>query len=103
MGIPKGVTPPRYDAAFKDGAVKLVTQQGRSPREVAEELGISIDSMRAWLKAVGVKAGEASRDNRESRRIRELESQARELRRQIAEKDEVIDVLKKSVGIFSKP
>ena len=40
---------------------------------------------------------------RDSRRTRELEAEVRALRKQLAEKDEVIDVLKKSVGILSRP
>ena len=34
----KGKAPPRYDAAFKEGAVKLITEAGRQPKEVADEL-----------------------------------------------------------------
>ncbi len=47
--------------------------------------------------------GQASRENREQQRIRELEAEVRTLRKQLGEKEEVIDVLKKSVGIVSKP
>ena len=32
----KHETPPRYDAAFKEGAIRLVTEEGRPMREVAE-------------------------------------------------------------------
>ena len=46
---------------------------------------------------------QADRQNRDSRRTRELEAEVRALRKQLAEKDEVIDVLKKSVGILSRP
>lgn len=95
--------PPRYDEAFKAGAVRMVTEQGRSSTEVAKELGICIDTLRSWLKAVGVQAGEANRQNRNQRRVRELEAEIRALRKQLNEKEEVIDVLKKSVGILSKP
>ena len=95
--------PPRYDAAFKEGAVKLVTVEGRTAADVAKELGISVDSLRSWLKAQGVSLGEANRSNKDAKRIRELEAQNRELKKQVAEKDEAINVLKKSVGILSKP
>ncbi len=99
----KGTPPPRYDEAFKTGAVRLVTEQGRQPTDVARELGICIDTLRNWLKASGIQMGQASRQNREQRRIRELEAENRALRKQLNEKEEVIDVLKKSVGILSKP
>lgn len=92
----KGIAPPRYDEAFKAGAIRMVTEQGRPSTEVAKELGICIDTLRSWLKAAGVQAGQADRQNRDSRRTRELEAEVRALRKQLAEKDEVIDVLKKS-------
>ncbi len=90
----KGTPPPRYDEAFKAGAVRLVTEQGRQPVEVAKELGICIDTLRSWLKASGIQMGQASRLNREQQRIRELEAENRALRKQLGEKEEVIDVLK---------
>ena len=99
----KRTAPPRYDDAFKAGAVRLVTEQGRQPVDVAKELGICIDTLRSWLKASGVQMGQVSRQNREQKRIRELEAENRSLRKLLSEKDEVIDVLKKSVGILSKP
>ena len=99
----KNPAPPRYDAEFKAGAVRLVTEQGRQPTEVAKELGICIDTQRSWLKAAGIQMGQVSRENREQRRIRELEAEIRALRKQLGEKEEVIDVLKKSVGILSRP
>lgn len=83
--------------------MRLVTEQGRQPTEVAKELGICIDTLRSWLKASGIQMGQASRLNREQQRLRELEAEVRALRKQLGEKDAVIDILKKSVGILSKP
>ena len=103
MSIKKGTMPPRYDQAFKDGAVKMVTEQGRPSKEVAAELGICIDTLRSWLKLAGIQPGVADKQNRNDKRQRELEAEIRALRKQLAEKDEVIDILKKSVGILSKP
>src|SRR5699024_11481944 len=81
----KRTAPPRYDDAFKAGAVRLVTEQGRQPVEVAKELGICIDTLRSWLKASGIQMGQVSRQNREQKRIRELEAENRSLRRQLGE------------------
>ena len=47
MSIKKGTIPPRYDEAFKAGAVKMVTEQGRPSKEVAAELGIYIDTLKS--------------------------------------------------------
>uniref|UniRef100_UPI0040566F69 transposase n=1 Tax=Agathobacter sp. TaxID=2021311 RepID=UPI0040566F69 len=62
----KGAAPPQYDEAFKSGAVRLVTEQGRPSREVARELGICVDTLRSWLKAAGVQPGQTDRQNREA-------------------------------------
>ena len=99
----KGTPPPRYDEAFKAGAIRLVTEQGRQPSEVAKELGICIDTLRSWLKTSGIQLGQANRTNREQQRLKELEAEIRALHKLLGEKDEVIDVLKKSVGILSRP
>ena len=104
MGNKKGVTPRRYDEKFKEGAIRLVTEQGRASKEVAAELGICIDTLRNWLKAAGEPSpGQADRQNRDAKRARELEAENRALRKQLAEKEEVTEILKKSVGILSKP
>ena len=104
MSNKKGIVPPRYDKKFKEGAIRLVTEQGRPSREVASELGICIDTLRNWLKAAGAPSpGQADRQNRDAKKARELESEIRALRKKLAEKEEVIEILKKSVGILSKP
>ena len=71
--------------------------------EVAEELGVCTDTIRNWLKASGIQPKETERQNRIERRQRDLEAEIRSLRKQLAQKDEVIEILKKSVGILSKP
>ena len=84
--------------------MRLVTEQGRESWEVASELGICMDTLRSGLKAAGAPSlGQSDRQNREARRVREMEAQIRTLRKQLAEKEQVIDILKKSVGILSKP
>lgn len=40
MPIKKGTMPPRYDEAFKAGAVKMITEQDRSVKEVASKLRV---------------------------------------------------------------
>lgn len=97
----KGQPLPRYDEAFKAGAIRLVTEQKRPTKEVAQELGICVDTLKTWLKRAGHSASPSSTGN--PSRVRELEAENRALKKALAEKEETIDVLKKSVGIFSKP
>ena len=75
MSIKKGTMPPRYDEAFKSGAIKMVTEQGRPSKEVATELGICIDTLKSWLKRGGFQPGATDRQNRNSKRQRELEAE----------------------------
>ena len=79
----KHEAPPRYDAAFKEGAIRLVTEEGRPMREVAEELGVCTDTIRPK---------ETERQNRIERRQWDLEAENRTLRNQLAQKDEVIEI-----------
>lgn len=72
----------------------MVIEQGHEPKEVARELGICIDTLRSWLKVSGMQLGQVSRYNWEQQRIQELEAEIRTLRKQLGEKDEVIDILK---------
>jgi len=98
----KGIPPPRYDEAFKAGAIRMVTEQKRAVRGVAEELGICIDTLKVWLRRAGHHMDPYPATVNPSR-IRELEAENKALKKALAEKEETIDVLKKSVGIFSKP
>ena len=60
----KRAAPPRYDEAFRAGAVRMVTEQGRPSKEVAQELGICIDTLRSWLKAAGDGSGRPAKPER---------------------------------------
>ena len=78
----------------------MVSEQGRPSRGVAAELGICIDTLRSRLKASGITPGTADRQNRDSKRLRELEAENRSLRKQLTQKGGVIDVLKNPSAYF---
>ena len=100
----KVTPPPRYDEAFKAGAVQLVTEQGREPKEVAKDLGICIDTLRSWMKTAGMQMGQVSRSQSGNNNVSGIwRRKFAPCASSLSEKDEVIDILKKSVGILSKP
>ena len=72
-------------------------------KKLLAHLGICTDTIRNWLKASGIQPKETERQNRLERRQRDLEAEIRSLRKQLAQKDEAIEILKKSVGILSRP
>ena len=103
MSNKKGSAPPRYDEEFKKGAMALVTEKGMPLKSAAKDLGICPDTLRSWLNASGCKPAEVAKQHRADSRQKELEAEIKKLRKQLAEKDEVIEILKKSVGILSQP
>ncbi|MDD6214550.1 MAG: transposase [Firmicutes bacterium] len=86
MSIKKGTITPRYYEAFKAGAVKMVTEQGRPSKEVASELGICINTIKSWIKRAGFQPSATDRQNRSDKRQRELEAEIRSLCKLLAEK-----------------
>ena len=79
----------RYTPEFKERAVRLVMQlreelgqEHGTIQRIAEQLGCGVESLRTWVKQSdidgGVKPGVTTS---ESKRIRELEQENRELKR----------------------
>ncbi len=87
----------RYDDEFKAHAVKMVVEQDRTISAVASDLGVSKPTIRRWVRQAT--KPESSKD----KRIAELETENKKLKRQLANTKETVDVLKKSVAIFIKP
>ena len=56
VSVPR--TRPPYPEEVRREAVALVRREGRSIRDVAESLGVSQQSLRAWLKQTQLDAGE---------------------------------------------
>lgn len=93
----------RYDDDFKQGALKMIVEQKVPMKQVSEELGVSIDSLRHWLKKSGLNPAAENRGNLQLKRIQVLESELKSLKKELEKKNEVIDILKKSIGIIYNP
>lgn len=89
-----------YSREFKVEAVKLVTEQGMSRKQVARDLGIDLASLRSWIKALSEEPADPKRAFPGQGHVRDEE--LRQLRRE----NEVLrmerDILKKAIGIFSQ-
>lgn len=90
----------RYDRQFKDDAVGLV-MSGKAIVDVARDLGVSVWSLRAWVKRAqrGQSLGEAktlANETPAERELRRLKQENDYLRRQR-------DILKKALAIVSDP
>jgi transposase len=108
MPAGKGATTMAYTKAFKEQAMRLVTEQEYTPTAAARELGIPDNTLSQWLK----KAGWRRLDKAASKpslpapalsddpavlkiRVRQLEDEIRRLR---MEKD----ILKKATAFFAR-
>ena len=73
---------PRYAPEFRAEAVRLVREGGRTPRQLAADLGCSESSINGWLKQADVDAGRRSDGltSAEREELRQLRAENRVLR-----------------------
>ena len=86
----------RFDRDFKLSAVKMVTEGGHKASEVARSLGIHPTRIYKWRRSFGEDGPKAFPGKGH---LTELTA----LRRKLRDVEMERDILKKAVGIFSKP
>ena len=86
----------RFDRDFKISAVKMVTEEGNSMSEVARNLGILPNQLYNWKKKFSNNAEKAFPGKGHLTEISALRKKLRDVEMER-------DILKKAVGIFSKP
>ena len=93
--------PPRHDEAFRQQAVRMWKQSGKSAELTARELGISVFQLYDWNRkgephpAAGLAAPSDSKES--------LQAENERLRQELARITEQRDILKKAAGILSEP
>jgi transposase len=88
----------QYSKEFKQGAVRLVTEQGRSISDAANSLSISAWSLSRWIKAAKAQGQEAFRGN--GKRTAQ-EQEIFDLRQRIKQLEEEKEILKKAAAYFA--
>ena len=88
------MTSKRYNEEFKIEAVKQVTERGYSVAEVAERLGMTTNSLYAWMRQYGETNSQQA--NRADDQV-EISKLKAELRRVTEERD----ILKKAAAYFA--
>ena len=86
---------PKYTEEFKIEAVKQSTERGHSFRTVAKRLGVTTNSLRAWIEKYGPGPKHAAKVDNQQDEIRRLKA---ELKRVTEERD----ILKKATAYFAK-
>jgi transposase len=90
-------TRPPYPPEFRRDAIRVLRSGGRSPRQLAGELGCSEQTLRNWLRQDEADRGERSevRSSEERARLRELERENRVLRQER-------EILKRAAAFFAR-
>ncbi|MFT9057727.1 MAG: transposase [Ethanoligenens sp.] len=86
----------RYSEEFKQGAIKLVLENKQSIAEACRNLGVSRGTMERWL-AVLADSHDAGKV-----RLRQLEEENRQLRKEKEDLEDTVEILKKAAAIFSQ-
>jgi transposase len=89
-------THPPYPPAFRAEAVRLVQSSGRSIPVIANDLGISDQALRGWVRQAEIDTGQ--RDGLTTEEREEL----RQLRRENRILKEERDILKKAAAFFAR-
>jgi transposase len=90
-------TRPAYPPEFRREAVELVRSSGRPIPQIADELGVSSQSLRNWVRQGQLDSGER-RDGLTSDEREEL----RRLRRENKRLEHEREILKKAAAFFAR-
>ena len=86
----------RYPPEFRSEAVRLYRISGRGFKPCSRELGISIETLRKWVRQAEVDAGETAGVSSEEKQ------ELRELRRKNRELETTIEILKAATTFFAR-
>lgn len=106
---PKRTRPPtepvrrQYTREYKLEAVRLASEPGRSVPQVARELGVRADMLRAWKRQVEGRPAAAPPDVFPGHgQLPREEAEVQRLRRENARLQQEVEFLKKAAAYFAK-
>ncbi|SMD15213.1 transposase [Fulvimarina manganoxydans] len=88
----------RFGKEFEAEAVRLVETSGRTQREIAEDLGIGLSTLRRWLETHRDKELEAPPPDRQE----DLPAELKRLRRENEILRQEREILKRAATFFAK-
>jgi transposase len=101
--IPAKKTRKKFDKTFKQHAVELWLNSGKTATEVAAELGVQAQRLSAWRQRFAPPPPGGEGGGGAKRCAEQLEAEIAELRRQNEYLRQQRDILKKTLGILSEP
>jgi transposase len=97
MGVHVPRTRPPYPPEFRAEAVRLARSTGKTPQQVADDLGVSRQSVANWLRQADLDDGR--RDDGLTTVERE---ELRRLRREVRQLREEREILRKAAAFFAR-
>jgi transposase len=93
-----------YDAEFREGAVRIVQETGKSAAQVAREVGVHEGTLQNWVAAARqtAEAGAGPVGESEREELARLRAKEKEQAKRIVELEMERDVLKRCMVLWVK-
>jgi transposase len=88
----------RFTKEFQDEAVRLALTSGRSRREVAQDLGVGLSTLRHWID----RRREREIEDPPAERQEDMATELKRLRRETEILRQEREILKKATAFFAK-
>jgi transposase len=94
----------RYDAEFREGAVRIVLETGKPAAEVARDLGVHEGTLQTWVSRArgSSEAGTGPLEESEREELARLRAENQRLRKETVELGMERDVLKRCMVLWVK-
>ena len=89
----------KFDEEYKREIVRLVEELGKSPKQVAQDIGVTAQTVRTWVKEFGKSSSDVfpGKGN-----LHPADEELRQMKKEIADLEEENLILKKAMAIFTK-
>ena len=92
----------KFDAEFREGAVRIVAETGRTIGQVAKDLGINETTLSTWVSRAKKAGGDGTLSVPEREELARLRRQDAEKNKRIKELEMERDVLKRCMVLWVK-
>lgn len=89
----------RFDPEYKKEIVRLVEELGQSPNQVADDIGVTSQTVRTWVRKYGTSDSEAFPGKGH---LHPADQELREMKKKIKNLEEENAILKKAMAIFTR-
>ena len=89
----------RFEENYKREIVRLVDELGKSPTQVAEDIGVTPQTIRTWVRKFGKDGSDAFPGKG---RLHPADEELRQMKKAIKDLEEENLIFKKAMAIFTK-